>query len=218
MGIGVFRPGHQAARVSVIAVGFYKEIHSMKRTVLLLTVPVLLLGVSPTVAVTIHNPWIVNDRVADAHNINTMAATYVNSYTPDGVVTPPDDQAKAINIYDNQKRRLYHWADEPPGTGGNINDPTYNQNVFGWSLCGRHASQACTIVKAAGLTQRKISFPGHWTYEVQYDGTYHQFDTMCTHYVYNRATPRKVCSCAEISADHTLELNAVAEGRACPGY
>ncbi len=174
----------------------------------------------PIVPVTVHNPWLVNDRVADTHNINTMAATYVNAYTPDGVIAPASDEAKAINIYNNQKRRLYHWADEPPMVGGNdINDPTYDQNVFGWCLCGRHASQACTIVKAAGLATRKIALPGHWVYEVQYsDGTYHLYDTMTTMYLYNRANPRRVASCTEVQADNSLMLNAVAENRTCPGF
>jgi hypothetical protein len=174
----------------------------------------------PIVPVTVHNPWIVNDRVADTHNITTIGATYVNAYTPDGVVAPTSDEAKAINIYNNQKRRLYHWADEPPAVGGNaISDPTYNQNVFGWSLCGRHADQACTIANAAGLGQRKIGLPGHWIYEVRYaDSTYHTYDTMTTMYVYNKASPASVASCAQMKADSTLLNNAVADGRACPGF
>ena len=173
----------------------------------------------PIAPVTVHNPWLVSDRVADTHNINTMAATYVNAYTPSGVVPATSDEGKAINIYDNQKRRLYHWADEPPTTGGDINDPTYNQNVFGWCLCGRHASQACTIIKAAGLGQRKIGLPGHWIYEVQYgDGSWHAYDTMTTMYVYNKVSTRKVANCAEMKVDSTLLANAVADGRACPGF
>ncbi len=191
-----------------------------RQRLLLLVVPLLCAMLHPPIAsgqVTINNPWIVNDRVADTHNITTMAATYVKSYTPSGVVSPSTDEDKAINIYNNQKRRLYHWADEPPGPG-DINDPTYNQNVFGWCLCGRHASQACTIVKNAGLGMRKIGLPGHWIYEVQYsDSTWHTYDTMCTQYDFTRGTPHHVSSCAEISADHTLITSAIAEGRACPG-
>ena len=172
----------------------------------------------PIQPVTVHNPWIKNDRVADTHNITSMGQTYVNAYTPNGVVTPADDQAKAINIYNNQKRRLYHWAVEPPSLSGfDINDPTYNQNIFGWSLCGRHASQACTIVQAAGLGQRKIGLPGHWVYEVFYDGAYHELDTMCTVYVLNRASPAKIASCDDMKNDHTLLANAAADGRGCPG-
>jgi hypothetical protein len=173
----------------------------------------------PIAAVTVHNPWLVNDRVADTHNLSAMAATYVKAYTPAGVVAPASDEDKAINIYNNQKRRLYHWADEPPSVGGDINDPTYNQNVFGWCLCGRHVSNACTIVKAAALGQRRIGLPGHWIYEVQYgDATWHAYDTMTTMYVYNKATPRKVASCAEMKADTSLLANAVADNRACPGF
>jgi chitodextrinase len=168
--------------------------------------------------VTVHNPWLVNDRVADTRNLSTMAATYVKAYSPSGVVAPASDEDRAINIYNNQKRRLYHWADEPPSVGGDINDPTYNQNVFGWCLCGRHVSNACTIVKAAGLGQRRIGLPGHWIYEVQYDGGYHAYDTMTTMYVYNKAMPRKVASCAEMKADTSLLANAVADNRACPGF
>jgi hypothetical protein len=197
----------------------------MKRAtaVVLLCAAMLAMGVPSLLAatpVTVHNPWLVNDRVADTHNLAAMAATYVNAYTPGGVVAPGSDEDKAINIYNNQKRRLYHWADEPPSVGGhNINDPTYNQNVFGWALCGRHATQARTIVAAAGLGQRQISLPGHWIYEVQYgDGTWHAYDTMTTMYVYNKLTPRRVANCAEMKADTTLLADAVADGRACPGF
>ena len=175
----------------------------------------------PVQPVVVHNPWLANDRVADTHNISTMGATYVKAYTPDGVIPPTSNEAKAINIYNNQKRRLYHWASEVPAMGGNsITDPAYNQNVFGWGLCGRHANMACTIVSAAGLTPHmmNISNPwGHWTYQVEYDGATHAFDTMCTVYVYDKSNPRKIASCAQLGADSTLLLNAAADGRACPG-
>ncbi len=173
----------------------------------------------PVVPVVVHNPWLVNDRVADTHNVDTMAACYVNAYTPDGVVLPMTDEEKAINIYNNQKRRLYHWADEPPSLGGNdINDPTYNQNVFGWALCGRHASQACTIAAAAGFGQRKTIVPGDWQYELNYDGRWHLFHTMMTFYVFTRDNPPHVASSDEIAADNTICTQAAAEGRACPGF
>ncbi len=178
-----------------------------------------LLTASAATPVVIHNPWLVNDRVADTHNLVTMGATYINDYTTNPMTPPANNQAKAINIYNNQKRRLYHWADEPPSVGGNdINDPTYNQNVFGWGLCGRHACQACTIAKQAGLGQRKISVPGDWQYELIYDGGNHLFHTMMTFYVFTRGSTPHIASCDEIKADNTLVLNAVAEGRACPGF
>lgn len=195
----------------------------MRRVAVLVAVGTFLWasGFSPPVmGQVIENPWIVNDRVADTRNITTMGQTYINAYTPDGVVSPTSDEEKAINIYNNQKRRLYHWADEPPQPGGNsISDPTYNQNVFGWALCGRHADQACTIASAAGLGTMKVGVPGHWIYQVQYsDSTWHFYDTMTTCYIYNRANPASVASCAEIKADNSLILDAVAEGRACPGF
>ena len=174
----------------------------------------------PIVPVTVHNPWLVNDRVADMHNINTMAATYVNAYTPDGMIAPANNEQKAINIYNNQKRRLYHWTDEPPALGGNsISDPTYNQNVFGWALCGRHGAMGMTLSNAAGFTgSRNVGIPGHNIYEAYYDGAYHLLDTMTTMYVYTRDNPPHVASCAEIAADATLQTAAVAEKRACPGF
>ncbi len=174
--------------------------------------------VSTPAPVVVHNPWLVNDRVADTHNIGTMAATYVNAYTPDGVILPTTDEQKAINIYNNQKRRLYHWGEVPPNLGGTtVGDPTYTQNVFGWALCGRHASMACTIANAAGFPTIFTSLPGHNIYQVQYDGRWHMYDTMCTCYVYNRQTPPWVAGCDEIKADPTLMLMATA-GRACPGF
>ncbi len=189
------------------------------RDLLLVSAMVAVLSL-PATALVIHNPWISNDRVADLHNINTMAATYVNAYTPDGVVPPASDQDKAINIYNNQKRRLYHWADEPPSVGGNvIGDPTYNHNVFGWALCGRHGAMGMTISRYAGFSDtRNVGVTGHNIYEVYYDGGWHLFDTMTTMYVFTKTTPPHVACLAEISADHSIMLNAVADGRACPGY
>ncbi len=192
----------------------------MKRRILLFA-SAALAGISAPVVlgVTIQNPWITNDRVADTHDLTAMGNTYIYAYTPDGVVSPSSDEDKAINIYNNQKRRLYHWGCEPPSVGGNsIDDPTYTQNVFGWALCGRHATQACTIVDAAGLTPMKVGLPGHWVYQVYYGGAYHFYDTMTTCYVYNRANPPTVASCSEIKADNTLILDALSEGRACPGF
>ncbi len=174
---------------------------------------------SPVQAVVVHNPWFKSDRVADTHNLTTIAATYVNSYTPNGVVTPADNQTKCINIWNNQKRRLWNWADVPPNVGSyDRRDPTYNQNVFGWALCGDHSMQGCTIGQAAGFSQRDISLPGHWIYELNYDGAWHVFDTELSMWVLNKATPAKVASCAEIKADTTLLANAVADGRACTGF
>lgn len=174
--------------------------------------------------VTVHNPWLVNDRVANTHDINTMGATYSNAYTPDGVVPPTTEEEKAINVYNNQKRRLYHWAVEPPTYNGTNRDPVYNQNVFGWGLCGSHAMQGLTIAKYAGFQHTRFrtvnsgKADAHNIYEVQYaDGTWHLLDDMTTMYVYTRTTPRHIASLAEIAAAGTLVQTAVAEGRSCPG-
>jgi hypothetical protein len=174
----------------------------------------------PIVPVVVHNPWVSNDRVADTHNINTMAATYVNSYAPTGVTPGATAEQRAINIYNNQKRRLYHWADQPPNVGGfQIEDPTYTQNVFGWALCGRHGAMGMTISKYAGFSDtRNVGIPGHNIYEVFYDNGWHLYDTMTTMYVFTKNTPQHVASLAEISADHTIMTSAVGDGRACPGY
>ena len=50
-------------------------------------------------AIALHNPWIANDRVANTRDLTTMAATFGNAYTPDGVVapSPTDTQTIAIN-------------------------------------------------------------------------------------------------------------------------
>ena len=61
-----------------------------------------------------HNPWIANDRVADCRTIATMADTFDNSYTPDGVVTPTTTEERVINEFNNFRRRLYHWGAQPP--------------------------------------------------------------------------------------------------------
>jgi hypothetical protein len=177
---------------------------------------------SPPGPVTIHNPWIVNDRVADCRSVATMGATFKNAYTASGVVAPADEQAVAINCYNNHKRRVYHWANVPPAgpppQNVPLEDPVYSVNVFGWGLCYLLNVQAPTITNAAGLGVRKIGLPGHIVYEASYWGRWHLLDTMCTMYVFDRGAPPQIASCADIKADHTLMTSAVAEGRACPGF
>ncbi len=162
----------------------------------------------------LRNPWIANDRVADCRTPATIGATFGNAYTPDGVVPPANDQDKAINIYNNLKRRLYHWKNMPP----DASDLLANMNVFGWALCGTQQRLATRTCQAVGMEARSISVPGHNFYSVQYYGAWHAMDTMTTMYVYNRATPRTIASGAEIKADHSIMLDAEAEGRACPGF
>ncbi len=172
----------------------------------------------PVAAVTIHNPWISNDRVADCHSLTTMANTFCNAYTPDGVVAPAaaDTETIVINNYNNFKRRLYHWGEMPPNNA----DVGYQLNVFGWALCGSQASMNAAIIKTMGLSPRTISIAsgGHTYMEVNYNGKWHAIDTMCTYYVYDRGNPRSLACEADVKADHTLVMNAVAEGRACPGF
>ena len=163
---------------------------------------------------TLHNPWITNDRVANTRNLASMAATFDKAYMPDGVVLPAGDQDRAINEYNNFKRREYHWGDDPPMR----EDVVRNMNIHGHSLCGGQATQNSTILNAMGLHARTVQIPGHTIYEVNYDGAWHLFDTMTTMYVFGRSSPPKVASADAIKADGTLMTNAPAEGRACPGF
>ena len=172
----------------------------------------------PVVPVTVHNPWIANDRVADCGSLAKMAATFDKAYTPDGVVpaNPTDIETRAINSYNNFKRRWYHWAQAAP----NDSDVVNQLNVFGWSLCGSHASMNCAIFQQMGVHARSISIAsgGHTFYEVEYNGRWHALDSMTTMYIYDRRTPRQLACMADVKADKTLANNAVAEGRACPGF
>ncbi len=188
----------------------------------------LVLAAPPPAPVTIHNPWIVNDRVADCRSMDTIGATFKNSYSPSGVVAPADDQAIAINCYNNHKRRCYHWGQLPPGGGVTgdgvpLSDPVYALNIFGWGLCFNHGRQGATIAKAAGLDGHRIDLMDggtsqHTIYEVYYWGKWHLLDTMTTMYVYDRGNPPQIAGCADIAADGTLMTGAVDQGRACPGF
>ncbi|HUW82308.1 MAG TPA: Calx-beta domain-containing protein, partial [Phycisphaerae bacterium] len=171
----------------------------------------------PADPVTIQNPWIVNDRVADCRTLTTIGNTFINSYQPDGVTVPSSNEEKAINCYDNVKRRMYHWGQMPPDYRNTLK----NINVFGWALCGSHATWNTKILEYVdGINGRRVSIASgaHTCYEAQYDGAWHFFDTMCTFYVFTRGASPHVASGAECAADHTLITQAVAEGRACPGF
>ena len=183
----------------------------------------------PIRAITLTNPWIENDRVANTRNITTIGQTFSNAYTPNGVVAPTTGEEKAINMYNNIKRRIYHWKEVPP----QADDITYNVNVFGWALCGMFQTMGTTVgtqIFGAGnahYSGGNYGIPGgHNWYEVKYTDTdgvsrWHTYDPMTTFYIYNSATqPRHVLSRAEIAgyASNAVTVNAVAEGRACAGY
>ena len=170
----------------------------------------------PVPAVTVQNPWIVNDRVADCRSLTTMGNTFDKAYTPDGVVSSSDIETRCINEYNNFKRRLYHWGAMPP----NNQDVVEQMNVFGWALCGSQAGMNLAIIEQMGIHGRRISIDGggHTIWEAEYGSKWHTYDTMCTYYVYNRSTPANIASMAEVKTDKNLVLNAVAEGRACPGF
>jgi hypothetical protein len=167
-------------------------------------------------AIALQNPWITNDRVADTRSLQSMAATFGTAYTPNGVIAATSDQETAINVYNNFKRREYHWADDPPNRG----DIVRNMNIHGHSLCGGHASQNASLLNAMGFGVRtgSIASGAHTLHEVYYDGDWHLMDTMTTMYVFDRGNPPSIASAAEIKADKTLMTSAVAEGRACPGF
>ena len=169
-------------------------------------------------SVLVRNPWLSSDRIADCRSLDTMAATFDKAYTPDGVIVPgpTDIQARAINSYNNFKRREYHWADDPPNRG----DVVRNMNVYGWSLCGGQATQNASILERMGIGVRtgSVANGAHTLYEVFWDNDWHLMDTMTTMYVFDRANPPSIASAADIKADKTLMTSAVAEGRACPGF
>ncbi len=174
---------------------------------------------TPPAAVTpvaVVNPWITNDRVADVRSLQTMAETFGNAYTPDGVIAPTSIEQTVINEYNNFKRRWYHWGYMPPSN----RDVVEQMNVFGWALCGSQAAMNAAVLKAMGLHPRVISIDhgGHTIFEVEYDGQWHCLDTMTTYYVWSRTTPRYIVSMDQVKKDKSLVLNAVAEGRTCPGF
>lgn len=56
--------------------------------------------------ITIHNPWVVNDRTADTRSLQTMAATFGKRVAARRVIPGVTDQDRAINEYNNFKRRI----------------------------------------------------------------------------------------------------------------
>ena len=132
----------------------------------------------PVVPVTVHNPWIANDRVADCGSLATMAATFDKAYTPDGVI-----HAEPSRHRDPRHQLLQQLQAPlvPLGPGGPADDTdVVNQlNIFGWSLCGSQAGMNCAILLQMGLhaavdldrqrrphllrgrLQRQVARPGH---------------------------------------------------------
>ena len=112
---------------------------------------------------------------------------------------------KAIAIYNLAKIGWYHRG--YPREAGGISVMKY-LNVYGWALCGGQHAALSGLWVTAGFEHRFVSWPGHTTVEVKYDGTWHYFDTFMKFFTWrddpNAPNGRTVASQADIAANPEL--------------
>ena len=174
---------------------------------------------APILPVVLHNPWIVNDRVADTRSLATLAATFGNAYTPDGVIVP-----SPTDIQTDRHQLSTTTSSAASTTGATIRPSAATSSATSTSTATRCAAgrppRTPASWQAMGIRVRtgSIANGAHTLYEVFWDNDWHLMDTMTTMYVFDRANPPSIASAADIKADKTLMTSAVAEGRACPGF
>jgi len=93
-------------------------------------------------------------------------------------------EALVLALYDyftSQVDGTYHfWSPEEilgqPRLRGLVCDPIKYLNVYGWMLCGNHATLLYALYTAAGFRARQFGLPGHSVCEVYYEGAWHFLD------------------------------------------
>ncbi len=118
---------------------------------------------------------VTNDRAPDCSSLEALVASVTRDC--------PNDDAKAIAIYNVARYLYYHHAypSEPNGIGA-----LKMINGYGWSLCGGQHTVLAALWEKAGFKwrYRGWSNPGHTTVECYYGGRWHYLDTFLKFYTW----------------------------------
>ena len=122
------------------------------------------------------SPRVIGEHRPDYHNL----ASILQFSRFQGLA----DEALVLALYDfftDTDDGTYHFwpVDElqgQPFIRRFVSDPIKLLNVYGWHICGQSSQILYALYRAAGLTARQFSIPGHLLCEVYYDDAWHVLD------------------------------------------
>ncbi len=152
------------------------------------------------------DPRVSTDRSVDTSTIDRIVASLVR----DGM----SDEQKVVAVFNWIRTVLYH-GDGPAETAYDFGKMIHS---LGNGSCLRQTTPLAVLLERLGYPCRSWVHDGHHMIEVKYGGKWHCMDPHMTFYVYDRSEPPTIASVEQLRADRTLAFDAVAEGRACPGF
>ena len=157
---------------------------------------------NPTVA----DPHVTTDQSIDCSTVDRILESLIR----DGMT----DEQKVLTVYNWVRRLIYHGD----GHRRHAYDFHFMINVAGNGSCGRQTTPAALLLSRLGYRTQNWTRGGHHLMQVFYGGKWHCLDPHMNFYVYDRSTPRSIASVEQLQQDPSLALDAVKEGRACPGF
>jgi len=170
---------------------------------------IAVLGLAAAAMGGVAEPRVTSDRTVDTSSVGAIVQALVRD--------KKTAQDKALALFEFQRLMVYHVNAD---MFGDHRDFLKSYNVYGCNLCGSQATTAVELARKMGCFEeaRVVSVPGHTIYELKYDGKWHTFDTMMSFYAFADAAKTDVADLDQLKAHPGLATQAVAEGRACPGY
>lgn len=141
----------------------------------LILVPLVLAGGSLSLAAEVVNPHVTTDRTVDTSSVRAMVASLIKP----GMT----EEEKALAIYNYVRRTMFHYRHLTRVGGGGAMNMTAG---IGYTLCTPTASIQAELCEAAGLKGRVVSMPGHGSFSVYYDGSWHWMDAFLGGCVWNQ--------------------------------
>ncbi|MFH1572253.1 MAG: hypothetical protein ABIL09_29955 [Gemmatimonadota bacterium] len=124
------------------------------------------------------------------------------------------DEEKVLAVFHTVRRLFVHGPTSP--------DLAYDfhrvLHVLGTGACLSMTAPLHLLYERLGYRSRSWVHDGHHMMEVEYGGGGHCLDPHMSFYCYDRSRPRQIAAVAQLRADPSLARDAVAEGRAGPGY
>ena len=153
------------------------------------------------------NPLVRSDGSVDCSTVDRILR--------DLVTKDMTDEEKVLAVFNWVRRTIYHGDGRERKHAYNL---MYMVHVLGHGSCGRQTTPMALLLDRLGYRSENWTRHGHHLIQVFYGGKGHCLDPHMTFYVYDRAKPPTLASVKQLQADPSLALDAVKEGRACPGF
>ena len=157
-------------------------------------------------AAVVLNPRVKTDKSVDASTVDAILADLVKK--------DMTDEQKVLACFNWTRRVLYH------GDGPNELAYDFHKmiNIMGNGSCLRQTAPLAELLKRQGYEVESWMHDGHHMMQVKYGDKWHCLDPHMCFYVYDRSTPPVIASLQQLQDDPSLAMDAVQEGRACPGF